>query len=367
MSKSPYKIVLRHSIKPIYGQDWRMKEVIRNLNVIPLDLKNKEFNIPSDLDQVSLVISFYCDHIADLNFILSLPKQVPVIVHFQLQTSFLKEKPKEIAKRVLRRTSKAIVPAVFLKRMLQKDFKFNRAVVVRNGVDISIFHPAMKEERVAYLKNECNIPPEAFVIVYVGKLKNAKGLQILEKIADGLPPNVYMIIRSFPKNKFELENLFKINPRNIRIQVEDFANRNYNPIRYSDLLLITSLSEVAPLVSCEAFCSGVPILSTLCTPYYKELLDEGFDSPDLNTIELPEAVLGKVKDDLSLTNNIAARVASRICEKIQELAENKGYPSDYEREVLSRISISSGMSTAKMISSYKKIYKETIASWPHRV
>ncbi|MCX7010124.1 MAG: glycosyltransferase, partial [Kiritimatiellaeota bacterium] len=259
-----------------FGQDYRAQAVINKLGLVAVPCVDGLYRPPTAVPP-RLVVSFNPHSAADARFIHDLPEDVRVVLHHQLQLSYLDVSQRAFLADCAQRAEVTVVPARFLETALQKELSPKRTRCIYNGVDTDVFRPSSASERQRY-RAACGLPPEGLLIAAVGQLSKAKGVQALQRFVSMLPQNVCLVIRSLPTYKQELEELKATNPSRICIQVEDNQSRENLPTRYADLLLVLSLSEVAPMVCCEALVSGVPVITSRCTPFYDELETLGIGS-----------------------------------------------------------------------------------------
>ena len=288
----------------------------------PADLLNGSYQLPCDTSQLSLVVSFNCDCLPDAELIEDLPPEVPVVIHCQLQPSFLEGN--EVRRRVgsaLHLAEHVVVPARFMEVSLRKHFGVAHTETISNGADTIFFHPKDDESRAAY-REERGIPAGSIVIAWVAQATRAKGIQTLEHIAKILPPHTVLQLRSFARNQMscgdyslpKLENFRDAYEQNVRVEMEDWQPGNH-PIPFADVLLVTSLKEVAPLVVTEALLSGVPVISTDCTPFYSELQSVGLGS-DVQIVPLDFAATDLSRSELYLCDEEAITIAEHVAEAL---------------------------------------------------
>ena len=225
------------------------------------------------------------------------------------------------------------------------------ASCVRNGVDTKTFRPPGQSE-IAEYRSAWDIPNGACVVAFVGQLTNAKGWQILREVAARLPSNIFLVARSLPDYAKRLRELRALNPDQIRVQVEENENRGSLPTRYADALLITSLSEVAPLVSSEALVSGVPVIATDCTPFFQELSNDGFAVKDISLVPLPADICEETMGNLKLSAKQSKATSSQIIDRLHEILP----VNDSERKSRQMKAISIGIDQDQMLDEYTRLY-----------
>jgi glycosyltransferase involved in cell wall biosynthesis len=356
------RVLLRRNPAISFGQDIRAAAVASLPGVEIAERIGDRYHLPCEPHDISLLITFNCDHPADAELISGVPQHVPVVVHYQLQPSFLDPESSRRARLTLQRAASVIVPAAFLKPLLQQQFGVSRIVVIRNGVDSNYFQPKDLESRTHY-RATIGLPSSAIVVAWVAQATAAKGARVLPHLARMLPSGVYLLLRSFSRKRTardnglvpELDSVTASNPAQVRVQPEDWT-RAHHPIPFADSLLITSLSEVAPLVASEALMSGVPIISTDCTPFYDELERDGLDQRDVSRVPLAVQAVGRSRKELDCSEEEAMSIAQQISNR---LAVTAPVSSD-QREYRACKARSTRMSMEIMLREFGNLY-DTLA------
>lgn len=138
-----------------------------------------------------------------------------------------------------------------------------------------IYNLIDREQIVAGVNNSRAIEKRRFTICSVGRLSMQKRFDRVIRVAALLKENHYQAdfwILGIGELERELKELTR------KLQVEDsvhfmgFVSPPYPYMAAADILLSTSTIEGAPLVICEAFCLGKPIVATQTTGP-SELLD----------------------------------------------------------------------------------------------
>lgn len=352
------KVLLRRRHKLTFGQDQRAAAVADRLDFAIADVVDDTYRLPGGGPSPSLIVSFNSHQRADVSFA-NQHQNSKIIVHLQLRTTFLgnEERTKygmasvEQEHQLLKRATHVIVPARFMIKRLADDVGIDAISCIRNGVDTEIFRPP-SDSNIAEYRAALDIPNGACVIAFLGQLTNAKGWQILREVAKRLPPKVFLVARSLPPYKKKLDELRALNPSQIRVQEENNQNRELLPSRYADALLITSLSEVAPLVLSEALASGVPTISTDCTPFFGELETDGFGTKHISLVSLPSGMCDESMDNLKLKADQSEAIASCMVDRFRETVpiSNGERMNRYEK------TIAAGIEQDQMLNQYAKLY-----------
>lgn len=151
--------------------------------------------------------------------------------------------------------------------LIEKGIAENRLVMVRNGVNTELFHPADKQER-KRLRRRYEIPNDAFVIGFSAKRSsdssNRKGINILEKLIDESSakiPSAWWIIRgpgwqSLVQQK--RQNGAKITHIPFLLEKGDVAES----YRLMDAYVVTASIEGGPVPLIEAMSTGLCCVTT---------------------------------------------------------------------------------------------------------
>jgi hypothetical protein len=98
--------------------------------------------------------------------------------------------------------------------------------------------------------------------------------------------------------------------------------------------------------------SGVPLITTSCTPFYDELSLAGFGLRDLRRIAFAPTTYGRPHQELHLEKDEAEQLAEKAVNMIQDLS-----PLNFdERVALSAHAIRAGLSQQKMLQEYAGLY-----------
>ena len=150
-----------------------------------------------------------------------------------------------------------------------------RIVVTRNSVDLERFHPGLREHRAAALA-ELKLPPDAFVVLYVGTGFRRKGLaRAIESMAygprDATP--VLLVAGSGRTTTYERQaKRLKVRARFLGARSD--VDRLYGA---ADALVLPTLYDPFPNVCLEAMACGVPAIVTEVAGV-SEIITPGVDS-----------------------------------------------------------------------------------------
>ncbi len=147
---------------------------------------------------------------------------------------------------------------VFISETVRRYFaavEFRRAArVIFNGVDATIFRPALNAADIAVARASLQLPEDTPIALFVGRFVEKKGLSILERLA-----------RTTPGVLFVFAGWGALDPArwglpNARV-LTSLSGASLAPLyRAADLLLLPSVGEGFPLVVQEALACGLPVL-----------------------------------------------------------------------------------------------------------
>lgn len=150
-----------------------------------------------------------------------------------------------------------------------------KIVVIPNGVDVERFiHP---EQRIQ--KTQLNLPEDAVVAIYVGRMSGEKSLDRLLRlfayVADEYEPVYLVLVGDGP----DLESLRALTAElklNRRVRFTGGATYDQIPayLSMADFFVSTSLSEVHPLTFIEAAAAGLPALG-IRSPGITDIIVDG--------------------------------------------------------------------------------------------
>lgn len=308
-----------------YGQDYRILEVHKYLNIKLLSARETHFE---EINNYQTIIIFDTDDLAIQKIVNGL-KCKNIISHFQLNLSYLNEAKRNRSIEVLKKSKVIIVPSMHLKDDLEANIS-NNIIVIKNGVDLNNFT----------FSNSQNHPIK---FGYVGRFSKSKGLQILQFLWNNL------------KKKYTLQfdsvnNLFKI-ATECRILSNFSLVRELHPTPSFDCLIFPSLNEVAPMVVIESLMSGVPVISTNSSPFLKELQAEiGIEY--LKLIELPNYLRDMPREQLSLNEIDTLNIAKQFMQYMKNF-KPLTLP---EKKVLSEKMIQFKYTSQDMANSFSDVY-----------
>lgn len=190
---------------------------------------------------------------------------------------------------------------------LLKSYKIKtRIEVIPNAVDLTSFS-SLKSKTAEKQKND-----SAKLLLYVGRIAKEKNLTFMldafRKIADIFPLINLMFVGGGPWEKEFQDEIQKRGLLN-RVSLTGFVPYNEIPeyMAKSDLLLMTSTSEVKPLALLEGMASGLPIVA-VDAPGANDTITSGHDgllTP--NSVESYTQILAGIIKDNDLRQKLSLR------------------------------------------------------------
>lgn len=347
------KIILQPHTEPYFGQDFTTRLLIKGMGLVPKYLINGEYKIDDiETSNTELIISRYPDKSEDIKAIKAFYKKIPIAIHFHLRYNFYTNEQKHNISDILKHASLRITNCRDLcndYKIIFPEYDWN---FINNGVDSLVFKPTTITERYNFkIKNK--IGKDRILISYVGRLNNPKGLQILYRICDFVSSSDthWLVIQTIFLDKYlpiiqEIKKKYK--------HVTIYLEQELKVVRYSDVHLNTSLSETTSLVNLEALFSGVPVICTAVTDFYKELDFLNGDINSLIKISMPnyhfKAHLSK--SSLNLTEEETNIISKDFIGQIKTLRPR----SDQQRLILAAKLKNTSFDSLNMIKSIKNIY-----------
>lgn len=169
-----------------------------------------------------------------------------------------------------------------------------KCIVLPNAVDSSLF---VKKDRNA-IRQQLGIPPEAFVISFVGWFIERKGpLRVAQAIASIPENDVYSIFVGAGEQEPDCNNiLFKGSVEHSR--VSDY-------LCASDVFVLPTQKEGCCNAVIEAMACGLPVVSSNL-PFNWDVLNESNSILiDPNNVEEIKAAICRLRDDVVLRNKLA--------------------------------------------------------------
>jgi teichuronic acid biosynthesis glycosyltransferase TuaC len=203
----------------------------------------------------------------------------------------------------------------------------SRVTVIPNGVDVNRFEPIPRAEALETL----GLQDEVFKILYVGAIKEPKGIEYLLKATKRLVKTVDRRVELFLVGEGQYKREAKLLADKLGVsQMVHFVGQKPNQeiplwMNTCDVLVLPSLSEGFGVVLIEAMACGKPVISTKCGgPEDIVSQDTGILVPPRDEAALSNALKGMLNGryhfdperirQYVIDNYAYDRIASRILE-----------------------------------------------------
>ena len=350
----------------IAGQDFLVSSMVAQCGLSLLLKPRDRYSLPSARPE--LVVSVNPHEACDADALQAMFNSVPIVVHLHHQLEYLEGAQRSNAVRSLSFASAIVVPAKFLRKKVKALFPHIPVHVVPNGVAGRLFCPASPEER-AVFRVRSGISRTQLLAGIVGPMTEAKGLQITRSICSKVGDEDFALFIQYPDWQAVTESvgtsyreiaceLKARSPAKIVLWPDGTPRLAPRPIRYLDVLIAPSLSEVQPLTALEALASGVPIVATKSTPFYEELLEAGAKYRWCRTVPLPKRFKegSREMSKLTLTEEEAETIAKNV---IGVLRDHQPV-GDREHQRMSRKMTRLGFVETAMCRAFCEIYAEAM-------
>jgi len=138
----------------------------------------------------------------------------------------------------------------------------DKVVKISNGIDLDIFSPPAEETKID-MRKELNIPLNAFIVGFAGRLIDWKRPDIFIRTASLLArvdPNMYFIVAGDGEKKKELERMAEELALNGKIAFLGWRSDMHRIYKALDVLMVLS-EEGFGLVSAEGMATELPIVA----------------------------------------------------------------------------------------------------------
>lgn len=129
---------------------------------------------------------------------------------------------------------------------------------IPNGINHSLFYPAQQDERIQ-IRNQLGVAPGQFVLLFVGRFTEKKGLSILRNLATARPNLLWVFIGQgeLDPSDWSLQNVRVI------VTQSQVSLRSFYVA--ADVFVLPSVGEGFPLSVQEAMACGLPVCVSRAT------------------------------------------------------------------------------------------------------
>ena len=350
----------------IAGQDFLVSSMVAQCGLSLLLKPQNRYSIPSIRPE--LVVSINPHEACDADALQAMFNSVPIVVHLHHQLEYLEGAKRSDAIRSLSFASAIVVPAKFLRKQVRALFPHIPVHVVPNGVPARLFSPASPEER-AVFRARNGLSRSQLLAGIIGPMTGPKGLQVIKSLCSKIDDEDFALFVQYPDWQAVTENvgtsyrqiageLKARSPGKIVLSPDTTPRLAPRPVRYFDVLIAPSLSDVQPLTALEALVSGVPIIATRSTPFYEELLEAGAKYRWCRTIPLPKRFKEGSREMSKL--NLTEEETETIAKNIIGVLRDHQPVSDREQQRMSRKMARLGFVETAMCGAFGEIYAEAM-------
>lgn len=185
--------------------------------------------------------------------------------------------------------SKAIVgPSEKCFEYIKKASHKKKVRILPNSIEMSLFNPEkVNDEEISKLKEKLNIPEDAFIACFVGRVAHEKSIDVtLEYLSNTLQreDNIYFVVIGDGPALEEFKELSKKLNLSDKVRFTGRVEHEDLPKYYmmSKLYLTSSLSEMNSISMLEAMAMGLPVLQRI-DEVNKNQIEEGKNGYLFNT------------------------------------------------------------------------------------
>jgi UDP-glucose:(heptosyl)LPS alpha-1,3-glucosyltransferase len=136
----------------------------------------------------------------------------------------------------------------------------NKIHVIYNGVDTSVFHPDLKQQRAA-LREQYAIPADAAVFLFVGSGFERKGLEQTLEAFSGLPESCYLAVVGHDKHEKRYREAASKSGVSARVQFFGGQGDVKPFYALADAFVLPTLYDPFSNAMLEAMSCGLPLIT----------------------------------------------------------------------------------------------------------
>ena len=176
-----------------------------------------------------------------------------------------------------------------------------RTSFIPNGIDTNLFKPPTAQERLCARKN-LTLPESARVALFVGRLVEKKGVDVLGELVRAMPSHHFLIAGDGP-----LRTMIPEDAPNVSWFSAVAPETMPSMYRAADLFLLPSHGEGLPLSVQEAMSTGLPVIVSRTEAFTGMLENEGGCIATERTAAAFRQSLERLVEDPELSERLAAR------------------------------------------------------------
>jgi glycosyltransferase involved in cell wall biosynthesis len=176
-----------------------------------------------------------------------------------------------------------------------------KSSIIPNGIDTDRFRPPTLLEREA-AREDLKLPPLARVALFVGRLVEKKGVNVLVELVKQLPSHLFLIVGDGP-----LRTKIPANSKNVVWLAELAPERMAVVYKAADVFVLPSHGEGLPLSVQEAMACGLPVIVSQDEQFTSTLQSEEACIATERTAEAFHRSLNTLADDHHLSTRLRAR------------------------------------------------------------
>ena len=303
-----------------------------------------------------LIISHNPDEKADLRYAnYYFEDNVPIVTHLHCQPSFYDQRKLANVQRMMEISTAIVVPHSFMKtQLLSLGVPESKIAIISNGANIALYYPASDGEK-ADFRRSLSIKEGEKLVGYVGPLTPRKGLDILSVILSR--KRNFVVLVQYPYwDKHPLRNVYRQEASVLESYAKVLTYRDTSPrlperpLRFLDMLLSVSLTEVQPITILEALQSGVKVVATKSSPFIEELDADAELGPFVSGIDI---------EYVARMNSIRREQVERVTDSVISVIEDSTPSSFSERKYIqslaARRDFSDDVTYRRFITLYDRI------------